>query len=76
MPKIKIESDFTWNDKVKIVSDGEDTTGIVVKLICSENEITYLVASGINDRECYGVELELIERPPKKNETKENKNIQ
>ena len=66
MPKIKIESDFTWNDRVKIISDGENTTGIIVKLICSENEITYLVASGVNEKECYTTELELVERPQKK----------
>ncbi len=71
MPKIKIEADFTWNDKVKIVSDHEEPiNGVVVRLLCSENEITYLVASGINDKECYATELVLIERPLK-NEKKD-----
>ena len=67
MPKIKIESDFTWNDRVKIISDKEEPVdGIVVQLLCSEFEIKYLVASGVNDKECYSVELELVERPIKK----------
>jgi hypothetical protein len=61
--KIRLETDFTWNDRVKIISDPEEpVNGVVVKLLCSENEITYLIASGVNEKECYATELVLIER--------------
>ncbi len=69
MPKIKIEADFTWNDRVKIITNREDITeGVVTELKCSESEIQYLVASGTDEKYCYASELELVERPIKKNE--------
>ncbi len=71
MPTIKLISDFTWKDKVKIVTNKEDAIeGVVTELKCSEDEIQYLVASGFEEKYCYAIELELVERPVKKNETK------
>ena len=75
MVKIKLEADFTWNDKVKIITNKEDVVeGIVTELKCSEDEIQYLVASGFEEKYCYASELELIERPIKKNE-KQDKGV-
>ncbi len=75
MVKIKLEADFTWNDRVKIITDREDAVeGRVTELKCSEDEIQYLVASGFEEKYCYAIELELVERPTKKNE-KQDKGI-
>jgi hypothetical protein len=67
MPKIKIDIPFTWWDKVKINTDKEETvTGIITEIRLTDKDVKYMVASGINDKECYAEELELLE--PRKNE--------
>lgn len=74
MPVIKLHTEFLWNDRVQMVSgvrteDEDDRPiGKIVKLICSEDEIKYLVVRGFEEKECYATELELIERPKKKEE--------
>jgi hypothetical protein len=67
MPKIKIDIPFTWWDKVKINTYKEETvTGIITEIRLTDKDVKYMVASGINDKECYAEELELLE--PRKNE--------
>lgn len=67
MPKIKLDVPFTWWDKVKIITDpDEPVNGIITKIFLTDKEVVYNVASGVNDKECYAEELELIERPNEK----------
>lgn len=46
-----------------IITNPEDPVrGRVTELKCSENEIQYLVASGTDEKYCYAIELELVEK--------------
>ena len=70
MPKIRIEADFTWRDRVMIITNPEDKIiGVITELKCSENEVQYLVASGTDEKYCFAQELELLE-PLKKEDKK------
>lgn len=71
MLKIKIEADFTWGDKVKIITNKEEPVdGVVTELKCSEDDIQYLVASGMDEKYCYANELELVEGKKKDEKNK------
>ena len=65
---IKLVCEFKWGEQVRIVSNPEEyTVGTITELKCSENEVQYLVASGLDEKYCFANELELVREREKKN---------
>lgn len=68
MPKkVKIELDFDINDDVVVITNpSEPVHGKVTEIKLSDKEVQYLVASGVDEKFCYAIELQSSEQSQKK----------